>query len=186
MHMPRILRLMLDKLEQLCYSAVIKDVTVVRLPNSTKPVCLASQEVVMAKNKTTPTDQSVEQFLNAIAEERKRKDSFTILELMRQVTGMEPRMWGSSIVGFGSYHYKYESGREGDAILAGFSPRKQNLTLYNMGGLEQYDDLLKKLGKHTTGGGCLYIKRLDDVDLPTLKRLIEESVKHVQQKATVK
>ncbi len=137
----------------------------------------------MAENKTTPNDQDVEQFLNSVDDERKRKDSFTILELMKQVTGREPRMWGSSIVGFGSYHYTYESGREGDMPLAGFSPRKQNLTLYNMGGFERYDDLLKKLGKHTTGKGCLYIKRLDDVDLPTLKSLIEESVKHVKQKA---
>ena len=137
----------------------------------------------MAENKTTPNDQDVEQFLNSFDGERKRKDSFTILELMKQVTGREPRMWGSSIVGFGSYHYTYESGREGDMILAGFSPRKQNLTLYNMGGFERYDELLKKLGKHTTGKGCLYIKRLDDVDLPTLKSLIEESFKHVKQKA---
>ncbi len=102
---------------------------------------------------------------------------------MKQVTEMEPGMWGSSIVGFGSYHYKYESGREGDTILAGFSPRKQNLTLYNMGGFEQYDDLLKKLGKHTTGGGCLYIRRLADVDVPTLRRLIEESVRRIQARA---
>jgi Domain of unknown function (DU1801) len=136
----------------------------------------------MAENKTTPNDQDVEQFLNSLADERKRKDSFTILEVMKQVTGKEPRMWGSSIVGFGSYHYKYESGREGDMILAGYSPRKQNLTLYNMGGFERYDDLLKKLGKHTTGKGCLYIKRLNDVDLPTLKSLIEESVKYFKQK----
>lgn len=132
----------------------------------------------MAENKTTPTDQDVEQFLNSVADERKRKDSFTILELMKQVTEMEPKMWGTSIVGFGSHHYKYESGREGDMIRVGFSPRKQNLTLYITGGLERYDDLLKKLGKHTTGKGCLYIKRLDDVDLPTLKRLIEESFKY--------
>ena len=137
----------------------------------------------MAENKTTPNDQDVEQFLNSVDDERKRKDSFTILELIKQVTGLEPRMWGSSIVGFGSYHYKYESGREGDMILSGFSPRKQNLTLYNMGGFERFDDLLKKLGKHATGKGCLYIKRLDDVDLPALKSLIEESVKHVKQKA---
>ena len=137
----------------------------------------------MAENKTTPNNQDVEQFLNRVDDERKRKDSFTILELMKQATGREPGMWGSSIVGFGSYHYTYESGREGDMPLAGFSPRKQNLTLYNMGGFERYDDLLKKLGKHTTGKGCLYIKRLDDVDLPTLKSLIEESVKHVKQKA---
>lgn len=132
----------------------------------------------MSDNKTTPNDQDVEEFLNAIEDERKRKDSFTILELMKQASGMEPKMWGSSIVGFGSYHYKYESGREGDAILAGFSPRKQNLTLYGMGGFEQFDDMLNKLGKHTTGKGCLYIKRLDDVDLPTLKSLIEQSFKN--------
>jgi Domain of unknown function (DU1801) len=94
---------------------------------------------------------------------------------------MEPRMWGSSIVGFGSYHYKYASGREGDMILAGFSPRKQNLALYNMGDFEGRDDLFKHLGKYTTGGGCLYIKRLDDVDLPTLRSLIEKSFKHATQ-----
>lgn len=140
----------------------------------------------MADNKTTPNDQNVEQFLNAIADERMRDDSFMLLELMKQVTGMEPRMWGSSIVGFGSYHYRYESGREGDAILAGFSPRKHNLAIYNMGGVvEEYDDLLKQLGKHSTGKGCLYIKRLDDTDLPTLKSLIEASVKHVKQKAKI-
>lgn len=135
----------------------------------------------MSENKTTPNNESVEQFLNTIPDEQKRQDCYTILELMNQVTGMEPRMWGSSIVGFGSYHYKYDSGREGDAILAGFSPRKQNLTIYNMGGFES-EDLLQKLGKHTTGKGCLYIKRLDDVDLPTLRRLIEESVKYYNDK----
>jgi len=136
----------------------------------------------MAGNKTVPTNQSVEQFLDAVADEQKRKDSFTILELMKQITGMEPKMWGSSIVGFGSYHYKYESGREGDTIMVGFSPRKQNLTIYNMGGVTQNEELLKKLGKHTVGGGCLYLKRLDDVDLPTLKSLIEESFKHAEEK----
>ena|SRR5215831_18891299 len=134
----------------------------------------------MTANKTTPNDQNVEQFINAISDERKRKDSFTLLELMKQVTEMEPRMWGSSIIGFGSYHYKYESGREGDTILAGFSPRKQYLTLYNMGDFERRDDLLKKLGKYTTSGSCLYIKRLDDVDLPILKNLIDESYKHMK------
>jgi hypothetical protein len=104
------------------------------------------------------------------------------VDLMRQVTGMDPRMWGGSIVGFGSYHYTYDSGREGDTILAGFSPRKQNLTIYNMGGIDPDDDLLKKLGKYTAGKGCLYIKRLDDIDLPTLKRLIEASFTRVKQK----
>ncbi len=137
----------------------------------------------MAQNKTTPNDQNIEQFLNAVEDEQKRKDSFALLELMKEVTGIEPRMWGSSIIGFGSYHYKYESGREGDTILAGFSPRKQNLTIYNMGSIQPDDELLKKLGKYSRGGGCLYIKRLADVDLPTLKRLIEQSVKHGQEQA---
>lgn len=135
----------------------------------------------MATNKTVPTDQNVETFLNAVEDEQKRKDSFAILELMKQVTGMEPKMWGSSIVGFGSYHYKYDSGREGDSVIAGFSPRKQALTIYNVGGIKEDDPLLKKLGKHTTGKGCLYIKRLSDVDLPTLKTLIAESVEHVKE-----
>ena len=129
----------------------------------------------MAENKTTPTDQSVEEFLNSIADEGKRKDSFTIVELMKQVTGIEPKMWGSNIVGFGSHHYKYESGREGDTMLAGFSPRKQNLTLYGIGNFEQYEDLLQNLGKYTTGKGCLYIKHLDQVDLPTLENLLKLS-----------
>lgn len=136
----------------------------------------------MAENKTVPTDQDVEQFLNSVEDERKRQDSFTILELMKQITGEEPKMWGSSMVGFGSYHYKYDSGREGDMMLTGFSPRKQNLTLYLMGGFEQHEELLKKLGKHTLGKGCLYIKRLSDVDMPTLKTLIEESFKYAQDK----
>jgi hypothetical protein len=135
----------------------------------------------MAQNKTVPTDQSVDEFLNAVPDERKRKDSFAILELMQQVTGLEPTMWGDKIVGFGSYHYKYDSGREGDMMLTGFSPRKQNLSLYIMGGLENYSSLLEKLGRHSTGGSCLYIKRLDDVDLSTLKRLIDESVQRIRQ-----
>jgi hypothetical protein len=143
----------------------------------------ADKEIAMADNKTTANDQNVEQFLNAIEDEKKRKDSFTILELMKQVTGMEPKMWGGSIVGFGSYHYKYDSGREGDTMMLGFSPRKQNLTLYNMGGFEPLGDLLQKLGKYTTGKGCLYIKRLDDVDMPTLKGLIEESFKYAKEKS---
>lgn len=131
----------------------------------------------MADNKTTANDQNVESFLNGVEDEQKRKDSFTILELMKQVSGSEPTMWGSSIVGFGNYRYKGKSGREGDWFITGFSPRKANLTIYGISGLEERDDLLKQLGKHTTGKGCLYIKRLSDVDLPTLKKLIEEVVK---------
>lgn|SRR5690606_6808567 len=139
----------------------------------------------MAENKTVPTNQKAEDFLNTVEDERKRKDSFTILELMKEVTGMEPVMWGTSIVGFGSYHYKGASGREGEWMLTGFSPRKQNLTLYGMGGFEPHQELLQKLGKHSLGKGCLYIKRLDDVDLPTLKQLMEAVFKVAEaQKAS--
>ncbi len=132
----------------------------------------------MAELKTQPTDQDVEQFLNGIADEQKRQDSFTILALMQEVTGVAPKMWGSSIVGFGDQHYKYASGREGDWFLTGFSPRKQNLTLYITGGFEQRAELLQALGKHSTGKGCLYIKRLADVDLAALKELLRQSVEN--------
>jgi hypothetical protein len=138
---------------------------------------------MMSENKTVPTDQGVEDFLNAIEDERRRKDSFMLLNLMREVTGMEPRMWGSSIVGFGMYHYKYASGREGDTMLVGFSPRKQNLAIYNMGGIDPDEDRFKKLGKHTIGKGCLYIKRLDDIDLPTLKSLVAASFTRTREHA---
>ncbi|MCA0457496.1 MAG: DUF1801 domain-containing protein [Chloroflexi bacterium] len=137
----------------------------------------------MAAIKTTLNENSVEEFLNTLDDEQKRKDSFTIIELMREVSGSEPKMWGSSIIGFGTYRYKGKSGREGDWMITGFSPRKANLTIYGIGGLEERGDLLTKLGKHTTGKGCLYIKRLSDVDMPTLKKLIEEIVKHGGQNA---
>jgi hypothetical protein len=127
--------------------------------------------------KTKVNDASVEGFLNSVTDEQKREDCFEILKLMRQVTKEAPKMWGSSIVGFGSYHYKGASGREGDWLLTGFSPRKDNLTLYIMGGFELHKDLLKKLGKHKTSVGCLYIKKLDDVDKKVLKELVAESVK---------
>jgi hypothetical protein len=133
----------------------------------------------MAELKTKVNDRSVVKFLNGIGDEKRRRDCFTVLELMKQATKAEPRMWGSAMVGFGSYHYTYASGREGDWPLIGFSPRKQNLTLYLMSGFEQYDALLKALGKHKTGKSCLYINRLDDVHLPTLKKLIHLSVKHM-------
>lgn len=134
----------------------------------------------MAELKTKPTDASVEAFLDGIIDERKRQDSYAILAMMQEVTGAEPKMWGDSIVGFGSYHYKYASGREADWLLTGFSPRKQNLTLYIMTGFEQYGDLLGRLGKHSTGKGCLYIKRLQDVDLATLRELVRLSVEHMR------
>ena len=135
----------------------------------------------MAEVKTKKHAGSVADFLNAVADEQKRDDAFQLLEIMQAITKEEPAMWGPSIVGFGSYHYVYDSGREGDWPLTGFSPRKQNLSLYIMAGFEKYDDLLEKLGKHSTGKSCLYIKRLEDVHLPTLKKLIRESVKHVKK-----
>jgi len=133
----------------------------------------------MAELKTKPNDRNVERFLNGITDDQKRQDCFTLLELMKQITRAEPRMWGGSIVGFGSYHYRYASGREGDWFLAGFSPRKQNLTLYIMAGFEQYDELLKTLGKYKTGKACLYVKRLEDIDLSTLRKLVRQSVRHM-------
>lgn len=133
----------------------------------------------MAELKTQSNDQSVEAFLNTVANEKKREDSFAILKLMQEVTGAEPRLWGSSIVGFGDYHYKYESGREGDWFVTGFSPRKQNLTLYIMAGFDNYDQLLSRLGKYKTGKSCLYINKLDDVDLDVLKELVAQSAAHM-------
>jgi hypothetical protein len=131
----------------------------------------------MAELKTKLNDASVTDFLNKIEDEEKRADSFEILKLMQQVTKQEPKMWGSSIIGFGNAHLKYESGRELDWFITGFSPRKQNLTLYVMGSFNPHADLLKKLGKHKTGAGCLYINKLKDVDVKVLKVLIKQSVK---------
>ena len=136
----------------------------------------------MAELKTKLNDSSVEDFLNKITDVKKREDSFKIMELMKQITKAEPQMWGDSIVGFGLYHYKYESGREGDWFLTGFSPRKQNLTLYIMSGFKKYDRLLEKLGKFKTSKACLYIKRFEDIDQKILKELISQSVKYISTK----
>jgi hypothetical protein len=133
----------------------------------------------MAQLKTQKNDASVTGFLNGVSNERKRQDSFEILELMRDVTGEEPAMWGTSIVGFGSYRYKYASGREGEWFLVGFSPRVQNLTLYIMSGFDEYETLLAQLGQYKTGKSCLYINKLADVDMPTLRELVSQSVAHV-------
>ena len=135
----------------------------------------------MAELKTKPNPASAKAFLQAVPEERKRADSFAILDLMKKVTGEAPVMWGDSIVGFGSYHYKYASGREADWMLTGFSPRKQRLTLYIMSGFDAYDGLLEKLGKYKTGKSCLYIKKLEDVDMNVLEELIRQSVEHMKQ-----
>jgi hypothetical protein len=134
-----------------------------------------------AELKTKVNEASVEGFLNSVKDEQTRADCFEILKIMKQVTKEEPKMWGSSIIGFGSYHYKGASGREGDWMLTGFSPRKQNLTLYLMGGFDTHVDLLKKLGKHKTSVGCLYIKKLEDVDVKVLKELIKKSFNTMKQ-----
>jgi hypothetical protein len=131
----------------------------------------------LAEIKTKPTTLSVEGFINAIKEEQKRNDSFVILEMMKKATGEDPKMWGSSIIGFGNKRYKSPaSGREVDWFLVGFSPRKANLTVYVISILEHVD-ALKKLGKHKTGGGCLYINKLEDIDLKVLKGIIDACIK---------
>jgi len=133
----------------------------------------------MAELKTQPNDGSVEAFLESVENQRRREDAFTVLDLMKRVTGEEPVMWGPAIIGFGAYHYKYESGREGDWFVAGFSPRKQSLTLYIMGGFSRHEEFMAKLGKYKTGKGCLYINKLDDVDMGVLEELVRDSVEHV-------
>ena len=126
----------------------------------------------MAENKTRPTDVTVDLFLSKIDEARLRKDCDTLVEMMASVSKLKPVMWGSAIIGFGTRHYIYESGREGDTMIIGFSPRKQAIALYLAGGLEPLNEELLRLGKHTTGKGCLYIKSLDDIDIPTLKKIL--------------
>lgn len=134
----------------------------------------------MAELKTAQTQASVTSFLDRVADPLRRDDCLRVLEIMKDVTGAEPKMWGNSIIGFGSYHYRYESGREGDWFLTGFSPRKNNLTLYIMAGFDRYGALLAGLGRFRTGTSCLYVKRLDDVDEPTLRQLITASVQHMR------
>ncbi|GAB4148302.1 MAG: hypothetical protein Fur0021_07970 [Candidatus Promineifilaceae bacterium] len=139
----------------------------------------------MAELKTKPNDQNVTAFLDSVADERKRQDCYTLLALMQEATQAEPKMWGDSIVGFGSYNYKYPTGSTGQWFLAGFAPRKQNLTLYIMSGFDEYDALMAKLGKHTTGKACLYIKRLSDVNLDALRELVQRSIAHMRQASHV-
>lgn len=138
----------------------------------------------MAELKTKPNDGDVMGFLNGLGDEKRRRECLVILELMKQATGSEPKMWGSNIVGFGLYHYKYASGREADWFMIGFSPRKQNLTLYVLPGVEWFSDLQPRLGKHTVGKSCLYIKKLEDVDLNVLRELFTRSVEHLSRPQT--
>ncbi|MCB8932528.1 MAG: DUF1801 domain-containing protein [Fimbriimonadaceae bacterium] len=134
----------------------------------------------MAELKTQPNEASVGAFLDSIEDERRRADCRDLVELMGAITGEKPKMWGTSIVGFGSYHYKYASGREGDWFVTGFAPRKNDLTLYIMSGFEPHGELMAKLGKHKTGKGCLYVKSLEAVDRKVLERLIRASITHVR------
>ncbi len=136
----------------------------------------------MAEAKTRKTRASVSEFLNSIDDKQRRADCKAVAKMMREATGNKAAMWGPSMVGFGSYHYKYASGREGDWFLAGFAPRTQALTLYIMPGFSQYDKLMAKLGKFKTGKSCLYIKSLDDVDTDVLAKLIKLSVTHMRKK----
>ncbi len=136
----------------------------------------------MPENKTKPTTITVSSFLKKIREPQLRKDCDTIIELMASVSKLKPVMWGSAIIGFGTRHYIYASGREGDTLIVGFSPRKQAITFYLAGGLEGVKDELSKLGKHTTGKGCLYIKSLNDVDISVLKKILTKSYRSVKQK----
>ncbi|GAB4148377.1 MAG: hypothetical protein OHK0017_11160 [Patescibacteria group bacterium] len=135
-----------------------------------------------SQNKTQPTTIKVEDFLNQIENEQKRQDSLDLVSIMTEITGCQPQMWGSSIIGFGSYHYKYESGREGDSIITGFSPRKDNLVLYIMPGYLDLHEKLDRLGKHKIGKSCLYIKRLSDVNIEVLKEIVKFGVEYIHQK----
>lgn len=133
----------------------------------------------MAKNKTIQTDSNVAEFIGNVENEVKRNDSFKLIEIFKSITGFEPKMWGSSIIGFGSYHYKYASGHEGDAPLAGFSPRKDSLVLYFATEFEERESLLAQLGKHKSSKVCVYVKKLDDVDTEVLKKMIRNSINSI-------
>lgn len=136
----------------------------------------------MADQKTKPSEVSVETFLQNVKDETARDDCALLIRLMKKVTGSAPKMWGSSIIGFGQYHYTYDSGHEGFSCLTGFSPRKQNISLYIMPGLEAHSELLEKLGKHKAGKGCLYIKKLSDIDVAILEKLVAASVHYLKKK----
>jgi hypothetical protein len=135
----------------------------------------------MAKNKTTETGQDVNEFVYKVADETKRDDSFRLIEIFRSLTGVDPKMWGPTIVGFGLYHYKYASGHEGDAPIAAFSPRKDAIVLYLYPVFPKREEFLKKLGKHKVGKSCVYIKKLEDIDVAVMKRMVEASIKQAKK-----
>jgi hypothetical protein len=135
----------------------------------------------MAKNKTTETNSSVTEFVNKVENEVKRNDSFKLIEIFKSITGFEPKMWGPTIIGFGSYHYKYESGHEGDAPLAGFSPRKDSLVLYFSTEFENRDVLLSQIGRHKSSKACVYVKKLADIDINVLEKMIANSMTYTMK-----
>lgn len=134
----------------------------------------------MATLKTIPTRASVREFITSVEDENKRRDCRAVMKIMKEVTGKKPVLWGNSIVGYGQYHYKYKSGREGDWMVTGFSPRKQNLTIYIMPGFSNYPDIMDKIGKYKLGSSCLYVKRLADIDTGLLKELVARSVEDME------
>ncbi|WP_235298910.1 DUF1801 domain-containing protein [Portibacter marinus] len=136
----------------------------------------------MSKNKTQPNEASVKEFINDLEQEQRRIDALKSLDMYEQITGLPAKMWGGSIIGFGEYHYKYESGREGNFFKSGFSPRKNSMTYYIMSGFPEYKLLLQELGKHKTGKSCLYIKKLDDVNLDILNKIIAHSFNEMNKK----
>jgi len=136
----------------------------------------------MSELKTKQNEESVLDFLNSVEDEQRREDCRKLLKLFTEVTGETPKMWGKSIVGFGSYHYKYDSGREGDWFLTGFSPRKQNLTIYITAGFSEYGDIVENLGKFKTGSSCLYVKKLSDIDSNILKTIVKKSVADMKKR----
>jgi hypothetical protein len=135
----------------------------------------------MYKQKTKETDNSVIEFIESVDHSKKREDAYTLLDIFAETTGYEAKMWGPSIIGFGSYHYKYDSGHEGDAPLVGFSPRKAKISLYFATGDTERESLLEDLGKHTTGKACVYINKVADIHVDILKALINQSVKFLQE-----
>lgn len=136
----------------------------------------------MSSNKMVENDNSVTDFIGTVESEKKKADAYKLLEIFEEVTGYEPKMWGTSIIGFGKYHYKYASGREGDAPLVGFSPRKAKISLYLAYDSEERDKLLENFGKHTKSKACVYINKLDDINIDALKELIRYTVKIYQEK----
>ena len=136
---------------------------------------------VVAELKTKVNDRSVTKFLQSVPEEQRRKGCFALVAMMEKAAGAPARMWGTSIVGFGTYRYRYASGRQAEWFLTGFSPRKKDLTLYILSGFDAYEELVSRLGKHSRGKACLYVKRLEDLHLPTLKKLIQRSVQHLSE-----